>query len=59
MAASQHYEEVVKLLIQLGVDPCEKDRDGHDALYWAGLGADEAEGLGTIKLLKLACGRYD
>jgi ankyrin repeat protein len=38
IAASQHYEELVRLLVQLGIDPCERDDEGRDAVYWAGFG---------------------
>jgi ankyrin repeat protein len=59
VAANHHDEEVVKLLIQLGVDPCAKDHDGNDAIYWAGFGNDSPAKLATIKLLKAECGLYD
>jgi ankyrin repeat protein len=60
IAASQHYEEIVRLLVQLGIDPCARDNEGRDAVYWAGFGGDgNPQKLKVVAFLKGKCGRYD
>ncbi|HKV94315.1 MAG TPA: ankyrin repeat domain-containing protein [Candidatus Angelobacter sp.] len=60
IAASQHYQDIVRLLVKLGVDPCAKDNDGNDAIYWADFGGDKrSEREAIIGFLKSKCGRYD
>ena len=60
IAACQHHEEIVRLLVQLGIDPCARDNDGNDALHWAGFGDDaEPQRQQVIAFLKNKCGRYD
>lgn len=60
VAASQHLEDIVRLLVQLGIDPCARDNDGRDAIYWAGFGEDDdPQKLKVIAFLKSECGRYD
>ncbi len=60
IAADQHYEEIVRLLVELGIDPCARDNDGRDAIYWAGFGGDDnPQKLKVIAFLKGKCGRYD
>jgi ankyrin repeat protein len=60
IAASQHHEEIVRLLVQLGIDPCEKDNDGNDPIYWASFSSnDDAPQRAVVAFLKDKCGRYD
>lgn len=60
IAASQKHEDIVRLLVQLGIDPCASDKEGRDAIYWAGLGGDDnPQKLKVIAFLKSKCGRYD
>ena len=60
IAANQHLEEIVRLLVQLGIDPCARDNEGRDAVYWAGFGGDDnPQKLKIIAFLKGKCGRYD
>ena len=60
VAAGQHLEEIVRLLVQLGIDPCARDNDGRDAIYWAGFGEDDnPQKLKVIAFLKSECRRYD
>jgi ankyrin repeat protein len=60
VAANQHHVEIVRLLVQLGIDPCARDNEGRDAVYWAGFGEDDnPQKLKVIAFLKSECGRYD
>jgi uncharacterized protein len=60
IAACQHHEEIVRLLVQLGIDPCARDKEGNDAIYWAGFGEDDdPQKQKVIAFLKGECGRYD
>ena len=60
IAADQHHEEIVRLLVQLGIDPCARDSEGRDAIYWAGFGGDDdPQKQKVIAFLKGKCGRYD
>lgn len=60
IAANQHLEEIVRLLVQLGIDACARDNEGRDAVYWAGFGGDDnPQKLKVIAFLKGKCGRYD
>jgi ankyrin repeat protein len=57
IAASQPDEEMVKFLVQLGVDPCAKDNYGNDTIYWADFGLDERPQREAItSFLKSKCG---
>jgi ankyrin repeat protein len=56
LAAGNHNLDGVKLFLNLGVDPCVKDRDGRTALYWAELNSNEDPGKQEIlSLLKTRC----
>jgi uncharacterized protein len=60
IAADQHHEALVRLLVQLGVDPCAKDKDGHDAIYWAEMDLNENPHTEPIvRFLKSKCAVYD
>jgi len=60
IAAGRRHEEIVRLLVQLGIDPCARDNEGRDAVYWAGFGDDdEPQRRQVIAFLKNKCGRYD
>lgn len=60
IAASQRDEDMVKFLVQLGVDPCAKDNDGHDAIYWANMDLHEnPHTKPIIDFLKSKCAVYD
>jgi ankyrin repeat protein len=56
IAASQHHEQILRLLVQLGIDPCAKDKDGNNASYWAGFG-EGPEKQEIIAFLQEKCGR--
>jgi len=59
-AASQRHEEMVRFLVQLGIDPCAKDNGGHDAIYWAGVNLNEnPHTQPIIGFLKSKCAVYD
>lgn len=59
IAADQHYEELVRLLVQLGINPCARDNEGKDAVYWADFGGDNPQKSKVIAFLKSKCGLYD
>jgi ankyrin repeat protein len=56
LAARQHYLDAVKLLVELGDDPCAKNHDGETAVDMAesnlNNGRDKDE---IISLLKIKC----
>jgi ankyrin repeat protein len=59
IAASQHHEEILRLLVQLGVDPCARDNDGNSAIYWACFGSDDdPQKYSIVAFLDSKCGRY-
>lgn len=60
IAADQHSEELVRLFVQLGIDPCVRDKDGNSATYWADFGSDDKpRKRAVIAFLKSKCGLYD
>lgn len=60
ITASQHHEDIVRLLVKLGVDPCAKDNDGNDAIYWANMNLNEnPHTKPIIDFLRSQCGLYD
>lgn len=60
IAADRRDEEMVRFLVQLGVDPCAKDNDGNDAIYWASMDLNEnPHKQPIINFLRSQCGLYD